>query len=242
VRRRVGRMLKASDAQLDRLFCGKPAVIKKRADIDTAGKYRLAFRQAGALIMIRPSADSAQGKQAADSAQGKQAAASAPPNKQHAAAQPPPPAMTLAPPNTGSLEGFAPKFEPAPLPDISAMDIDSPGVVLDETPAPPPARIDTGDLDVVEGQEWSPEDCSPPPAAPLQVDIDDLDFAAPDDTSHIPPEPPSQPLPNIDDLDLAAQDDTSHIPPEPPPAPLPDTSNMSLEEVEEEARKYAWEE
>jgi len=243
VRRRVGRMLKASDAQLERLFSGKPAVIKKGADIDTAGKYRLAFRQAGALIMIRPSAASAQGQQAAVAApQKKQTAVSASPNQQNVAAQPPPPAMTLAPPNTGSLEGFAPKFEPAPLPDISAMDIDSPGVVLDETPAPPPARIDTGDLDVVQEQEWTLEDCSPPPAAPLQVDIDDLDFAALDDTSHIPPEPPPQPLPNIDALDLAAQDDTSHIPPEPPPAPLPDTSGMTLEKVEEETPKYAWEE
>jgi len=211
VRENLKRRFKSSDAELKRLFSGKPVAIKKGADIETAGKYRLAFRKAGALVRIRPSSAATKGKAAK--------AASIP--------------LTLLPINTGSLEEFAPKLEPGPLPDISGMGISTPGAILDETPPPPPARIDTGGLDVVKG-DWSLEDCHTPPLPQAIPNIDDLEFAAPDDTSHIPPEPPAAPLPDIAALGLAAPEDESHIPPRPPAAPLPDISSMTLEEREEE--------
>lgn len=187
VRERVRRIFKASDAQLEQLFSGTPVTIKKGASIEAAGKYRLAFRQAGALIQIRPSA-------APSVTEGAKAPTSA---------------MTLLPANTGSLEEFAPKLEPEPLPDISALDISAAGTVLDETPDPPPARIDTSALGLVEGWDWSLEDCQPPPLPQVMPDIDDLDFAPPDDESHIPPEPPPAPLPDISDMALEENEEVS---------------------------------
>lgn len=210
-RERIRRMFKASDAQLERLFSGQPVAIKKGVDMEAAAKYRLAFRQAGALIRVRSGAAPSRGEKA----------------------EARPAAMTLLPANSGSLEEFAPRLEPEPLPDISDLDMSAPGAALDETPAPAPARIDTGELDLVEGREWTLEDCRPPPPPRVMPDIDDLDFAPLDDTSHIPPQPPPGPLPDTDDLELAAPEDESHIPPRPPPVPLQDTTGMELEEPEQ---------
>ena len=208
-RKQVQQIFKISDTQLKRLFSGKPVTIKKGVGMESAVKYRLAFRRAGALIQIRPSAAPSSGKLLDN-----------PTNWQ------------LLPPNSGSLAQFAPKLNPKPLPDISSMTTSAPGATLDETPEPPPARIDTGALGLMEG-EWSLEDCQPPPLPQVEPNIDHLGFAAPGDTSHIPEEPPAPPPPEISAMDFAARDDTSHIPPEPPAAPLPDISSMTLEEPEE---------
>jgi hypothetical protein len=187
-RDRLRRLFKASDAHMVRLFSGKPVAVKKGVDMETASKYRLAFRQAGALLDIRTSTDMAR-------------------QPEPAAAVPEAPGMTLAPPNTGSLAEFAPKLEAVPLPDISGLDMSAVGAALDETPTPAPIHIDTGNLSMVENHGWTLDDCQPPPLPEV--------------------------LPDIDDLELVAPDDESHIPPEPPPLPLPDTSGMTLEEPED---------
>jgi hypothetical protein len=177
-RDRIARLFKTSAAQVERLFCGRPVVVKKRVDLDTASRYRLAFRQLGALVDIR--------------------AASAPAQlKPQRPAQGAKPHMTLLPPNTGSLEEFAPRVTPAALPDISAMGLGNRDRPLDETPPPPPASVDTEDLSLVPGQDWTLEDCQPLPLAQLSPDIDGLELTAPDDTSHIPANPPPLPLPDI---------------------------------------------
>ncbi len=184
-RTRVQRMFKASDAQLERLFSGKPVVIKKGVDLEAAAKYRLAFRQVGALVRIHPSAIPVQG----------------------VATKAPSAPLTLLPANSGSLEELAPKLKPEPLPDISKLGMSAPGTVLDETPAAAPTRINTGELDLVEGEEWTLEDCQPPPLPLVMPDIDDLDFAPPDDLSHIPPEPTPVPLPDISGMELQEPED-----------------------------------
>ena len=177
-RKWVRQIFKASDTQLERLFSGKPVTVKKSVGMEAAGKYRLAFRKAGALVRIRPG--------------------SALPDKEPSEQ---PDDWQLLPPNSGSLDQFAPKLKPAPLPDISGMATSAPGTTLDETPEPPPARIGISALDLTEG-EWSLEDCQPPPLSQVEPNIDGLDFAPPDDTSHIPPEPPPEPLPDISTMTL----------------------------------------
>ncbi len=176
VREGVRKLFKASDAQLDQLFSGKPISIKKGVDIEAAGRYRAAFRQLGALLDIRPSA-----------------AAAAPPPDPNSS---PIPDITLAPANTGSLESYAPRLEPRALPDISGLDLAAAGADMDEPPRTPPARISTDGLDLIPGQDWTLEDCSPPALPLVMPDIDDLHLADPDDESHIPPEP--LPLPQLD--------------------------------------------
>ncbi len=118
VRRKVGALFKAEGEALDRLFSGTAVRVKAGVDQDTAIKYRVAFRNAGALVEIQPS--------------GQTAAASLTP--------------TLLPPNTGSLIDCAPSVEALPLPDISDYALSPEGATIDETlPASPP-RIDTSEL------------------------------------------------------------------------------------------------
>ena len=52
VRGRLQKLLKASDAQLDVMFSGKPVAIKKAADEATAERYKEAFVKAGAKLEI----------------------------------------------------------------------------------------------------------------------------------------------------------------------------------------------
>jgi len=52
VRPRLQAMLKASDAQMDVMFSGKPVTIKKSVDEATAEKYLDAFFKAGAKLEL----------------------------------------------------------------------------------------------------------------------------------------------------------------------------------------------
>jgi hypothetical protein len=115
-RRKVGSLFKADDEALDRLFSGTAVRVKTGVDQETAIKYRVVFRNAGALVEIRPSDQTA------------------------------PVSLTLLPPNTGSLIDCAPSIEALPLPDISDYTLSPAGAALDESrPVPDPA-IDTSGL------------------------------------------------------------------------------------------------
>lgn len=148
VREWLGRQFKLQGQALDHLFSGTPVRIKQNVDMDTAGRYRAAFRQAGALVDIRPVAE-----------------------------QPPAPAATaedssaepeLLPPNTGSLEDCAPEVTAAEIPDISYMDLGSPDRPIDETPAAPPADIDTSRLTAEPPNSGDLSDCvQEKPARPI---------------------------------------------------------------------------
>jgi hypothetical protein len=182
-RERIARMFKASDAQLERLFSGTPVAVKRDVDLESASRYRLAFRQAGALVEIRPRSQSQAPTPAAGVADER-----AP--------------MTLMPPNTGSLEEFAPSVQAAPLPDTSALHMSPPGTEIDETPRPPPAGIDTGELALVDGQDWSLEDCQPAALPLVLPDISDIKLAPPGEDMPRGPEPDAPPLPDISEMRL----------------------------------------
>ena len=145
VQQNVGKMFKANEDHLARLFSGKPIKIKSAIDQDTAIKYRLAFRDAGALIEIRTS-----DPLAAPVAEKKIPQEAAP----HAADE-----ITLLPPQTGSLIDCAKEVTPTPLPDISSIQLASPGIDLDETPPAPPANISTDGLILNPANTGSLEDC-----------------------------------------------------------------------------------
>jgi hypothetical protein len=187
-RQEVGRLFKANDAQLQRLFSGKPVSIKQNVDMDTASRYRLAFRQAGALVEIRASRPADAPKPVRTT------------EKTNAD-------FSLSPANTGSLEAYAARVTPAPLPDISALSLAAAGSDHEQAPNTSPPDIDIDALSLVPGQDWSLEDCQPPPLPIVEPDISELDLAEPDDTSHIPPEPPPLPLPDISELSLQPAED-----------------------------------
>ncbi len=53
-RSKIAAMFKANEQQLNKLFSKEPTAIKRNVDMEKAIKYRLAFRDAGALIDIKP--------------------------------------------------------------------------------------------------------------------------------------------------------------------------------------------
>lgn len=65
VRRRLARTLQLNDAQVEKLFGGRPVVVMKRADTATAARYQDLFRQAGARLRVMPVAADAATTEAA---------------------------------------------------------------------------------------------------------------------------------------------------------------------------------
>ena len=51
-RANLARLFKIPEAKAAAMFSGKEIILKKNVDIDTAGKYRLALKKAGALVKI----------------------------------------------------------------------------------------------------------------------------------------------------------------------------------------------
>ncbi|TVO75304.1 hypothetical protein [Sedimenticola selenatireducens] len=132
VKQKIAKLFNAGDEQLDYLFSGVSVKIKNNIDQDTAIKYRVAFRDAGALVEIRSAdpIDAAQPEAAANS-------------NRH---DHPETAMTLLPPNTGSLIDCAPTIEPADIPNTDYLTLANSGAVLDESPTPSPVDIDISEL------------------------------------------------------------------------------------------------
>lgn len=124
VKRNVAALFKMPEASADRLFTGKALRVKQAIDAEAAGRYRAAFRDAGALIQIVP--------------------AGSPPPADAAAGLPATPDATSSPP---------------PAPETSGMGLAAPGAIIDETPAPPPAEIDTSGLSALPPNSGSLEDC-----------------------------------------------------------------------------------
>ncbi len=171
VRGRVGKIFRASEAQLDRLFSGTPLPIKKGVDMDTAIKYRVTLREAGALIDVipaKPAPRAAPGANISATAAGEAPA-------EDAGLQ-----MTLAPPRTGSLADCAPPSEPAEIPDISGLHLASQQEPLAAQPVVSAPEIDTSGLQLFPANEGDLQDCQQdPPPLPLP-DISDLRLIDPD--------------------------------------------------------------
>ncbi len=138
VRSGVARLFKVQEDAVERLFSGKPLKIKQAVDIDTAGRYRAAFREVGALIQIVPAGSPAPAAKAAEPG----------PRPTPRAAQP---ADALP-----EAEAPAPADRAGPGSD---MDLAAPGATIDETPPPPPADIDTGTLEALPPNSGTLEDC-----------------------------------------------------------------------------------
>jgi hypothetical protein len=128
VRRKVGKLFKLEGAKLERMFSGQPVAIKRHVDMELAMQYRVAFRQAGALVDIHPAARApAEPNAAAGSA------------TNHGAAQ----GLSLSAPRAYDLSDCAPALAPQELPDISRMCMHEPGVILDTSQPAEPLQIDT---------------------------------------------------------------------------------------------------
>jgi len=132
----VGKIFKADGAMLERLFSGTPVRVKSGVDQETAIKYRVTFRQAGAIIDIKPAKSAVDKPEpiASDSRANTPAESDAD--------------MTLLPPKTGSLIDCAVEVAPTPIGDISFMSLAPEGSDIDETEPPPDLDIDTSSLKI----------------------------------------------------------------------------------------------
>jgi hypothetical protein len=142
VRLKVGRIFGVDSQTLDRLFSGKPVRIKAAVDQETAIRYRVALRDAGALLDIKPrESDTVAITPSVDMEDGA--------------------SLTLLPPNTGDLTDCTAPAEPFLLPDITDITLAPTGAVIDESDSPTARPIDTGELTMAEPNTGSLEDCYP---------------------------------------------------------------------------------
>jgi len=139
-RTKLAALFKLPPDRIDHLFSGKPIAVKRGVDMDTAVKYRTAFRDAGALLEIKPITTTESVK-----------ATPIPDVAPTAVDQEPPAAssgLTLNPANTGSLEDCAPKVVPVEIGDISQISMAAVGSTIDESEPPAPLEIDTSALSI----------------------------------------------------------------------------------------------
>lgn len=132
VRHGVARLFKVQESAIERLFSGRPLRVKQAVDADAASLYRAAFRDVGALVQIVP------------------------------AGAPPPAPRAPAPPPRAAQRALDVDRDRAPPPsqgDIAAAGLAEPGAIIDSTPPPPPARIDTGALEALPPNTGTLEDC-----------------------------------------------------------------------------------
>jgi hypothetical protein len=230
-KRKIGAMFKLEGEKLERLFSGKPIPIKRGVDMDQAVKFRVAFRDAGALVDIVPAGQPAPKPAAkptpaprpaappAATAATPQAAASVsrpttprdtglsladgplPATAEHPVEPVPVPDYGLSAPKDFTLSDCTPPVEPAPIPDTSALDLDKAGTLIDESPAPQPLEIDTEALELDDPGTTLIE---PEEVAPAQIDTDQLTLSAANEGSLEGYQKPLEPapLPNIDHLQL----------------------------------------
>lgn len=159
VRINLGRLFKADEATLDKLFSGKPQILKRDADEATARKYQQALATAGALALLRPCADSAP------------AVAPGP------AANAPQTGLALAPPGTDVLEPE--ERAAAIMPSISAPDLEVAGAgarLAEPAPPAPAPAVDLSQLelaalgaDVLEEQYRKRDNTTPPDTSRLSL-------------------------------------------------------------------------
>ena len=196
VRDNIARLFNADDATLDKLFSGKPQLIKRDCDKATALKYKQAMEQAGALPVIKAIASQAPTATVDTAARPMTAAeriaalAAAPDlayqNQPAVPVAPPPPSpepteggVQLAPAGTDVLlpeERQAPATSSVNAPDLEVF---ASGRRLSDNPPAPPPPPDTSHLSAGAAGERLPT--LPSARAPLSPDTSAIALA-PDGT------------------------------------------------------------
>jgi hypothetical protein len=168
VRDRLAAQFGLAPAEVQRLFGGGSVCVKRAVDVDTASQLRGRFRDAGALVDIRPV--EAAPRPVPPSVPATDATLPA------AAAADDLAGWTLAAPRTGSLADCARPVAAAALPDVSGLDLAPAGTPVAGDDAPPPA-IDISHLSVAPPGTGTLEDCrKEAPARPIG-DISHLQLA-----------------------------------------------------------------
>lgn len=145
-RRRLGSTFKLKEAGLERLFTGRPVIVKRDVDAATAAHFERLFAQAGAELTLVP-VDKGGPRSVRD------------------------PAPSIEVEQPGSVDI-----------DFSRLSLAPPGGVLEEPPPRVPLNFDLSHLSLVEGDDWTLEDCEPPPTPIPLPDLSYLTLAPLPDT------------------------------------------------------------
>ncbi len=194
VRQKIGRIFKLEGAKLERLFSGDPVAIKKQVDMEQAVKYRVAFREAGALVDIRPA---------------ETPSVTPSPAPEPTAKTDDPQGLSLSAPNSYDLSDCTPPVAAEELPDVSGLNLDQPGIILDTSPEPEPLVIDTDDWDL-DRPGVILDATAPPPEAAIDTSELTLDPANQGSLEAYQTPVTPAPLPNIDHLQFAETEEQPH--------------------------------
>jgi hypothetical protein len=200
VRAALGKLFRADEATLDKLFSGKAQRIKRGVDETTARKYEKAMEAAGARAILRSSASDDSPAQAAQPASAD--AQSANPAAEGVSVAADPSSLSLAPAGSDVLRPEERRVETGAAPATDHLSVAPAGEDLGETQAAPvdvkpvpeydvaavgtdlsdgsneavPAAPDTSNLSLSEG-DLDLSDCTAPAAAPVAMNLDHLSVA-----------------------------------------------------------------
>lgn len=247
VRSALGKLFKADDPTLDKLFSGKLLMIKSGCDKATAMKYKQSMERAGANPVIRaqetptPPPEAKSTEADSPSAADKIAALAAAPDenayRSGESAAPETPAetveegMNIAPAGTDVLRAEERQVIQEVEVDTSGLAVDRAAERLSEAPEPPPPAPDTSHMAMGEVGETLPIlDQAAPPAA-VETNHLELSPSGTDFSDCAEPEPESPDL-DLSGIDLAPEgsdvlDDRYRKRDEPA---APDTDHISLED------------
>lgn len=144
-RSRLSAIFKLNDQGADRLFSGKPLVVKRDVDSATAEQFETVFARAGAILTIVAKGGAAP-ISADDAPNGEVPSARSEPRENDALAKI----------------------------DTSHLSLAPQGGLLEEPYDPPLRPIDIGYLSLVATEGWTLEDCQPPPTPVLLPDLSGL--------------------------------------------------------------------
>lgn len=214
VKNNIGNRFKLAGDKLEKLFSGKPVLIKSGVDASTAGKYRETFRQAGALIDIVPSGQKPVAPKLAPEAPVRETT---------------PGTLKILPLEAGDLSDIARSTPPLEVPAADEFSLSPAGALLPESEPEPVQEIDTSHLEAVPPNSGSLEEFGQVPEPAPIPDISGLETVAPDkgdlsDTAE-PVEP--APIPDLDHLEAHASSLEDCVE-EKEEKPIPDISDMKL--------------
>ena len=208
VKQQVGKVFKANESMLEQLFSGKAVKIKKAVNMDTAIKYRVKFREIGAIVDIRPRA----------------VAASIPVETA---------TQEDTQPDLSAVQAAAIETTEEDIQTIAPAALDSslatPGSIIDETPEVPAAQINTDGMDLGPANQGSLEEFAQPVEPAKIPDISQLDISNTTEPLDATPEPPPLEV-DISDMQIDAFTGPLDDTPPPPPADI-DTSELTAAEA-----------
>lgn len=224
----LGRLFKIDGARLEALFTGKAVTLKKNLDFDTASKYRVAIKKAGAVVELVAVEASAPVPKAAPAPAPAAVPATPKPAFNPAPAEPRAskpvstpaaaivgsaasqvsvdvPDFGVAPPGADLLEGSERDSLPLMEVDTSAIALrETTGNLVDasEIARPAPVKVDIANIALAEqqGELLKPEERKK--VEPVKVDISDISLGA-EGERLAAPKAPEPSAPDVSHIKLA---------------------------------------